>query len=407
MRKLFFYFLLAILLAISFSLLVDSDPGYVLIAIAGTTVETSLWIAILILALGFLGLYVLLLILSKVTGGHLFMRSFSPSYRRENRQLSGLVLCLEGEWKKGLKLLSKRGKTPESRLLANLMAAWVHSELGNHKESERCLLQAQQDSSRNKLLLLLIRSWLQRTSGQLEEAIATLTLANNKHPDNPMVLDMILSTQRQLKDWRGIAKTMDNLQIYRKGDTRLQNAQIKAAPLWFRNDSLPTDIKTDKQRLKIFHQRWQKLPVQVRQKSEVICSYVNALQQNDASQEAYEVLVEYLDQHWHPQAVLLFGTIYTGNTEQQLKQADLWLKKHPLDTNLFITLARLMTQRNQWDEAQNYLEKSTLTKENAIAYAELGLLLLPHNLSEDTIKHINNAIKMIAFQQAYSSVSPN
>ena len=61
--------------------------------------------------------------------------------------------------------------------------------------------------------------------------------------------------------------------------------------------------------------------------------------------------------------------------------AEQWLKKHPDDPYLLLSLGRLCKQRKLWGKARDYLEKSLIyDSSNLETYLELGEL--SENLEE-------------------------
>ena len=69
MRRLFALILIALLLGVGIVAVIETDPGYVLIAYGNYTVETSLWVGILVLALFTLGVYLILRLFRRLLGG--------------------------------------------------------------------------------------------------------------------------------------------------------------------------------------------------------------------------------------------------------------------------------------------------------------------------------------------------
>jgi HemY protein len=105
--------------------LLVADPGYVLIAYADTIVETSLWVAILLL----IGIYLL------IRGGMFLWRKIAQSQStvlgwRSGRKLRvarsqtvrGLLVLAEGRWLEAKKLLLSAADNVETPLINYLNA---------------------------------------------------------------------------------------------------------------------------------------------------------------------------------------------------------------------------------------------------------------------------------------------
>ena len=63
MRRVFAYALVALLLGVGVVALIETDPGYILLAYGNYTLETSLWVGLLLLALFTLLVYLVLRLL--------------------------------------------------------------------------------------------------------------------------------------------------------------------------------------------------------------------------------------------------------------------------------------------------------------------------------------------------------
>ena len=71
---------------------------------------------------------------------------------------------------------------------------------------------------------------------------------------------------------------------------------------------------------------------------------------------------------------LLLGRPLVKATNQ-LQTAEAWLKDHPNDPSLLLTLGRLCLQTSLWGKARDYLESSLRVQRNPEACAELARLL--------------------------------
>ena len=69
MRKVFLLILIALLLGVGVVAMIETDPGYVLITYGKYTVETSLWVGLLVLLIGFLLIYWTLRLIRNIVGG--------------------------------------------------------------------------------------------------------------------------------------------------------------------------------------------------------------------------------------------------------------------------------------------------------------------------------------------------
>ncbi|NWE73541.1 heme biosynthesis protein HemY, partial [Pseudomonas gingeri] len=71
----------------------------------------------------------------------------------------------------------------------------------------------------------------------------------------------------------------------------------------------------------------------------------------------------------------LYGLLRGRDPARQLQTAEGWLKDHPADASLLLTLGRLCLQNSLWGKARDYLEGSLRVQRNPEACAELARLL--------------------------------
>ncbi|MEJ2464607.1 MAG: hypothetical protein P8045_02755, partial [Candidatus Thiodiazotropha sp.] len=69
------------------------------------------------------------------------------------------------------------------------------------------------------------------------------------------------------------------------------------------------------------------------------------------------------------------GRIELNDPTHQLTVAEGWLKQHPEDAGLLLTLARLALKNKLWGKARSYLEASIAIAPTPECYQQLGLLL--------------------------------
>ena len=69
MRKLFIIILIALLAGVAVVALIETDPGYVLLSYGNYTLESSLWVGLLALALFTFAVYFLLRLVRKALSG--------------------------------------------------------------------------------------------------------------------------------------------------------------------------------------------------------------------------------------------------------------------------------------------------------------------------------------------------
>ena len=122
-------------------------------------------------------------------------------------------------------------------------------------------------------------------------------------------------------------------------------------------------------------QRWQNVPSALRADPAIVAGYAAQLLRLGAEEEAEEVLRHALKQGFDATLVQLYGQVRGRDPGKQLQAAEGWLKEHPNDPGLLLTLGRLCLINKLWGKAREYLEASLSFQRSAETCAELGRLL--------------------------------
>jgi len=89
-----------------------------------------------------------------------------------------------------------------------------------------------------------------------------------------------------------------------------------------------------------------------------------------------------LKQEWQPALVHEYGCLRGHNASHQLAQAEKWLKAHPDDPQLLLSLGRLSARNQLWTKSRLYFERSYRVEHSPEVCAELGRLLTSFGESE-------------------------
>jgi HemY protein len=90
---------------------------------------------------------------------------------------------------------------------------------------------------------------------------------------------------------------------------------------------------------------------------------------------AVEIVQQALNHDWQPSLALLYGQIgMSENVSAQMQSAEAWLRDHPQDVALLVTLGTLCMRAELWGKAADYLQRSQrveTTREALLALAQL------------------------------------
>ncbi|MFV0279033.1 MAG: heme biosynthesis protein HemY [Parahaliea sp.] len=371
MRRLFALLLLALLLGLGVALLVETDPGYVLVAYRRYTLETSLWVGLLLWLLGTVWLLLLVYLLRRLVGGRGSVLHWMGSRKaRQSIQLTnrGLISFIEGNWQKSRALLLRGARYSDAPLLNYLIAARASYRLGEREQMRAYLSAAEGVDAQATIAVELTQAEMQLDARQDEQALATLERARRNAARHPHVLELLSEVYRRLEDWDNLATLLPELARHKV----LPEAGLQAL-----------ERSVHLQRLRECAARaggdavaglWRGLPAPWRRDAELLRTYVALLVSTGAHAAADQACLRALGQGWNSELARLYGLI-RGDVEQQLAQAENWLVEHSDEASLLLSLGRLSARNRLWGKARDYLERSYRSHPGPEVCAELGRLL--------------------------------
>ena len=376
MQKMFVLVLVALLLGVGIVALIETDPGYVLIAYGNYTIEASLWVGLLVLALVVVLVYLPISLIRKALGGQ---RSFigwmgTRKARQAARQTTrGFISFIEGNWAKSRRQLLAAAASNEVPLLNYLVAARASYRLNELDKMREYLGAAEDSESEAGIAVELTQAELKLHNGQYEQALATLVRARRNAGRHPYVLSLLHKVYLGLRDWNNLADLLPELKKYKvlPQDQLLElersvHLQLLSAGARANGDSASSALQA----------QWHKLPAPLRKDSELIQSYVELSIEQGQYGVAEKTILHSLKQNWNSTLVHAFGLIESDNASRQLAQAESWLAAHEADAELFLCLGRLAARNKLWGKARDYFESSYKLEKTTEVCAELGRLLI-------------------------------
>jgi HemY protein len=348
MRKLFVLILIALLLGVGIVAVIETDPGYVLLSYGSYTLETSLWIGVLLLLVFTLLIYGVVRLTRKIFSGQSSLISWlgSRKARQSSRLTSrGLISFIEGNWSKARQQLLRGARHNETPLLNYLMAARASYALNEPEKMREYLSAAEASDSEAGIAVELTQAELKLAAGQYEQALATLVRARRNAGRHPHVLDLMCRAYEGLEDWKSLSELLPELKKYQL----MPEAELQ--------------------------QRWKMLPADLKRDVTLLKFYVEMLIEKGEHASAEKVLTRALKQDWDSELARLFGLVKGANASRQLVLAEVWLSGHEGDPLLMLTLGRLSARNKLWGKARDYFESSYKLRRSPEVCAELGRLL--------------------------------
>jgi HemY protein len=374
MRKLFALILIALLLGVAVVAVIETDPGYLLVAYGNYTLESSLWVGLLLLLLLTLVLYGIVNLIRRLLGGQKSLVGWLGSRRaRASSRLTtrGLINFSEGNWAKARRQLVRGARNNEAPLANYLMAARASYQLGEPDKIQEYLGAAADSDSAAGVAVELAQAELKLQAGEYAQALDALKNARSNVGRHPRALDLLRRAYLGLDDWAGLLGLLPELKKHKMlSADEYARLEREAYSRHLQQSAAGAGAGVDSLR-----QSWQKIPGELKQDTGMIVQYVRLLMSHEAWPEAEKIIIRALKQQWDPQLVRLYGYVQGDSVSRQLAQAESWLGAHPEDAQLLLCLGRLSARDKLWGKARDYFESSYRMERSAETCAELGRLL--------------------------------
>ena len=377
MKRAYVIVFILIVVAACVGLAISRHTGYVLIAYDTFRYESSLWAALaLLIAIALvIGLVRGLIRLLTTSGG--VVNPWSRRNRSRRVQVAieqGQMDLAEGRWASAQRHLHRAAEAERQPLLYYLGAARAANEQGRYEESDNLLERALERQPQAELAIALNHAQLQLDRGDSDGAQATLQAMHDRHPHNPQVLRQLQRLYRQRGEWSELIRLMPEL----RKDKVLPAQELAELEkrAWGENLSLAAYRGEEGDAgLPALEKAWQQLTSAQRQEPALILAYAEQLRRHGADVQAEEVLRNAIKRDYNSHLARLYGLVRGSDGGKQLQTAEGWLKQHPDDPGLLLTLGRLSLQSSLWGKARDYLEASLRLQRNPEACAELARLL--------------------------------
>nr|WP_314400507.1 heme biosynthesis protein HemY [Pseudomonas lundensis] len=377
MKRLYVIVFLLIAAAACIGLAIAEDAGYVLIAYKSFRYESSVWATLALIVVLWLLIWGIKLLVELVTASTGLVNPWSRRNRSRRVQIAieqGQMDLAEGRWASAQKHLARAAEAERQPLLFYLGAARAANELGHYEESDKLLERALQRQPQAELAIALSHAQLQVDRADTDGALNTLQAMHERHPHNVQVLRQLQRLHQQRGDWTALIRLLPELRKDKVLPAK-ELAELESRA-WGQNLNLAAQRETEGEAaLQSLQRAWQQLTSAQRQEPALVLAYAEQLRQLGAQGEAEEVLRGALKRSYDSHLVRLYGLLRGKDAVKQLQTAEGWLKAHPADPSLLLTLGRLCLQNSLWGKARDYLENSLKLQRNPEACAELARLL--------------------------------
>ncbi len=389
MRLIVLFLLLIAAGAIGVGAFVYIDAGYVMLSWENYTVETSLWMFLVLGAIALLAVYIALRALLVLFGSDRRFNEWRQRRRslRARRQTTrGLLALAQGQWRRAERNLTSSAKDSDQPLINYLAAARAAYEQDKSEATDEWLKQASLSTKGSDLAVGITQVQLLQSRNQNEQALAVLISLREKHPRHAYLLKLLVKTLQDLEDWVALNELLPTL---RKA-TKIPDEELRKLE---RNVALQLlDRARHANGGQGLTATFDGLGRDVRYTSDVMKSYVDLLLETEQEEKAEEALREGLKHVWHDELVEIFGRLKGKDANKQLLFAEQQLKERPNDPLLLLTLGRLALRVNDLEKAREYLQTGLSIRGLAELHAEMGKVMLAEGDETLACEHFQLAL---------------
>ena len=358
------------------------DPGYVLVRLGGTRIETTLWFAIAAL----LFLWGLLSLAWRLLRWPLRAWSQRTQRRGRERIATGLTALAEGRYRRALRELERASHQTGLRVPALLAAARAAHAGGEAERADRALDEAAGsapaaalalrgrfllEQGRAEAALPLLKSAVQAADGDQNSspgAACLLAEAALACGDHRAALDAlgIVSRDRELAD-----------SAYAALQTRVLVAALGGAAAAENLNAL-----------------WSGLSRAQRAVAEVVAAYARRAAAFGLTLAALDELESSLRRNWSEIVIRAYGELGESESDTRLRRAEGWIAAQPNSAGLMLTLGRLCNQSKVWGKACEYLERGLAIEPSPELWETLGDCCAGQDRVADAARCFHNAVRI-------------
>lgn len=360
--------LILLFIAVALGLAINHDPGYLLVSFHNISIETSLWVGVAAILIVFIIMYATLRIIDHTRRIPERWTAWGEE-RRHNKSHSltseGLCYLAEGKWRGAEKLLAKSAHKNDNTLINFLGAARAAQAQQAYSRRDRYLRIAYKKHKKARLAISLTQAQLQIASKQWQEAKVTLENIHEHFPQSQFSLQLLAKTYQHLQAWEALHQLLP--EIHKRSQMTEQETQELDEQTYL---ALLAKASNDSE--KSLLACWHKIPKATRLNPEILRAYSQYLIKFNKDDVAADLLEVFLKKHWDSRLVHIYGECHGKKNKKRLDAAEGWLKKHPHDPDLLVSLGHLSQQQKLWGKAEDYYKQAIKIAPNPRTYRDLA-----------------------------------
>lgn len=361
----------ALVTGVASVLLAITHPGYVLLSYGHWSIETSLVVLVLGVALWCLLLYAL----ARLAVGLLHLPSDvrqALRRRRESRGLAsfeaGLLALLEGRWSRAEVELLRHAADRRAPYLNYLAAARAAQRLDAPDRRDHYLALAREsaDSDRLRVALLITQAELQRERGEYELVKNTVLELRKLERQNSYAIDLQAEALEALRDWQALDRLLRDDDAASMNPSLRRRLQHRAGMALLRDAAGGGSLEKLKS-------QWNDV-AGFEKTNDLRRVYAQGLLFMGASSEALAQVTEVLDHDWDAGFAQLCSQFPAKDALPLLANIERWLQAHGERPELLAAAGKTCLDNRLWGKAQSYLETVIRVAPTPQAYWNLARL---------------------------------
>jgi HemY protein len=356
-------------LAAALSIAMRGNGGYALFVLHPWRAEISLnFLAVLVVVA-----FALAYFLVRAVWHTLRLPSQVRAFRRRRRAEAGHAATLgavqalfEGRFVRAEKLASKAIELGAAPGLAGLLGARAAQRLRDFGRRDQWLERSRQGDGEWHVAQLMTQAELLLDERRFDEARSVLQELRAGGPKHTAALFLMLRAEQGMSNWEEVLRIAGTLEKHdAMPPEALDSVRVSA------HIALLTRTPLDREGLV---RQWESTPRADRLRPRIAATAARAFMRLGDCRKAHRIIEDALDRGWDGALALLYGECVDGDALDRLERAEKWLRDHPGEAELLLTLGRLCVQRELWGKAQSYLEASLATRPTQAAHIALAKL---------------------------------
>jgi HemY protein len=387
--KALLWLLAAFALAAGLSVAMHEKEGYVLFVYSPWRADLSLNFFLILLALVFAVAYLGLRAVLHTLRLPAYVRAFR-SRQGERRAREALAQALqalyEGRFGRAAKLAMYAHDLGHSRALAALVAARAYQRMRNFTQRDAWIAKAKTAEPDWRQATLAAEAELLLEERRYDDARTILLEMQEGGARHIATLLALLRAEQGLGNWSEvirIARVLEKREAMPR--EALEGIVVNARVAMLAHNSLDSWSLAE---------YWRSVPATEQRQARIAGAAARAWMQLGDGRAAQGVIENALAAAWDPGLVLLYGECADDEAIARIECAEGWLKDHPQDAELLLTLGRLCLLRELWGKARSYLETSLARHPVRDAHIELARLCDRIDLADEANRNYRAAAQI-------------